>query len=340
MKRHGDAVALFAFTVSLAIMTRSALALPDRWPWIWTSLAFAIPFLALLSPAVQDAAAALVARSPRSAHIVPALLTALALGSGLLYNATIAPGARSIEPWRIAALPAFVALSFVLAGRGKDEPGGWRLLGTALALGLVAGMWDRALKIPVPGNTPIGLTFFLAVTIGIFLFVAVRPLRSLGVAFDLSGRNVGTALAGFAAVVGIAIPIGFAVEFVVWNPRLSEPGHALARLLGLIIFVGIPEEILFRGLVQEGIGRLRTPRFGWIVASVIFGLSHITKGTGLTPEQRAETVLGLTLNWRYALLATIAGLGYGWVYKRTGRVSAAAITHGAVNWVWSGFFGR
>jgi uncharacterized protein len=340
VKRSGDAIALFILTVSLAIMTQTALAQPERWPWIWAALVFAVPFLVLLFPKVQSAAAQAVTGRPALAYAVPAALTAAAIAGGLLYNATIAPGARAIEPWRIAALPVFVALGVVAAGRGTAALGGWRLLAGALALGLVAGMWDRALKIPVPGNTPIGLTFFLAVALGIFLYRAVRPQASLDVGFGMPSRDLFTALGGFAGIVAIAIPVGFALSFVVWNPRLSEPGHAFARLLGLIVFVGIPEELLFRGMIQEGIGRLKSPRVGWIVASLIFGLSHITKGTGLTPEQRAEDIFGLALNWRYALMATIAGLGYGWVYLRTGRVSAAAITHGAVNWVWSGFFGR
>ena len=43
------------------------------------------------------------------------------------------------------------------------------------------------------------------------------------------------------------------------------------------------------------------------------------------------------LNWRYALLATLAGFAYGWVYRRTGRLAAAAVTHGLVDWTWSTF---
>jgi membrane protease YdiL (CAAX protease family) len=340
VNRTGDAIALVVVSLSLTLMTRTAAASPQHWPWIWTTLAFALLFLLLLVPSVRRAGARLAMQREAAAWVLPAVAAAAALASALLYNATIEPPQRLIESWRLAAVPIVVALGVAAAGRGAAEPGGWRLLGAALAFGLVAGLWDRALKLAVPGNTPIGLAFFLAVALGIYVFTAVRPLRSLGLDLALPVRDLGTALAGFAAVVLIAIPLGFATGFVVWNPRLDDAGFAAARFLGLVVFVGIPEEILFRGLIQEGIGRLRTARVGWIAASVIFGLSHITKGTGLTPEQHAETVLGMTLNWRYALLATIAGLGYGWVYRRTGKVSAAALTHGAVNWVWSGFFGR
>ena len=119
---------------------------------------------------------------------------------------------------------------------------------------------------------------------------------------------------------------------------LFDEGLERARgLLGLVVFVGLPEELLFRGMIQEGFTRITNSRFAWIVASVIFGVAHVFKPTGLLPEQRHEL---LGLNWRYGLLATVAGLGYGWVYRRTGKVSAAALTHGLVDWLWSGFFGR
>ncbi len=329
MRRRDDAVALLILVVSMVLMARTAAALPDRWPWVWAAWAFALPFLLMLAPGAQVWLREQARAEPRLGSLVPAVLAVAAV--------LVAAMSDSLPLWRLVALPVLVALAVVLAGRGDEEPGGWRLIGGALALGLVAGVWDRALKIPVPGNTSIGLAFFLAVALGLFLYAAVRPLRTLDVGLALPWRDLGAALAGFAGVVALAMPIGFAIDFVTWNPRLSDAGFAFARLLGLIVFVGIPEEILFRGLVQEGLGRVWGARAGWLVASLIFGLSHITKLTGLTAAQREES---LGLNWRYALLATIAGLGYGWVYRRTGKVSAAALTHGMVNWVWSGFFGR
>lgn len=338
MTRRDDLVALCVLVVSMVLMGWTAATLPDRWPWVWTAWAFALPFLAFLAPGFQQRVAALVRERPSLGVTVPAALVVLSLASGLLYNATIPPDARAIESWRLVVLPLFVVLAFAIGGRDRErEPSGWRLIGGALALGIVAGMWDRALKIPVPGNTPIGLTFFLAVGLGLFLYTSLRPLPTMQTGMALGRRDLGAALGGFAAVVLLAVPLGFAADFVVWNPRLSGVGFALARLLGLVVFVGIPEEMLFRGLIQEGLVRLTTSRAGWLIASLLFGLAHIFKKTGLTPLQREEF---FGLNWRYAAMATIAGLGYGWVYRRTGKVSAAALTHGLVNWVWSGFFGR
>lgn len=330
MTRRDDAVALLVLAVSMALMARTASQLPDRWPWVWATWAFALPFLVMLAPSAQQRAREAVAARPGVAALAPGVLALAAVA--------VALASRSVEAWRLVALPLFVALAFLAAGRGGErEPGGWRLIGGALALGLVAGLWDRALKIPVPGNTSIGLAFFLAAALGLFLYTAVRPLRTMDVGLALPPRALGLSFAAFGGIVLVAVPLGFAVDFVVWNPRLDGVGFALARLLGLIVFVAIPEEILFRGLIQEGLGRLTTARMGWLAASALFGLIHVAKKTGLTAAQREEF---FGLNWRYGLMATVAGLGYGWVYRRTGRVSAAALTHGMVNWVWSGFFGR
>jgi membrane protease YdiL (CAAX protease family) len=42
----------------------------------------------------------------------------------------------------------------------------------------------------------------------------------------------------------------------------------------------------------------------------------------------------LAPNWAYVAMATLAGLAYGWVWRRTGKITAAAVTHALVNFVW------
>jgi membrane protease YdiL (CAAX protease family) len=38
-------------------------------------------------------------------------------------------------------------------------------------------------------------------------------------------------------------------------------------------------------------------------------------------------------NWTYAAMATLAGLAYGWVWRRTGKITASAVTHAPANFV-------
>jgi membrane protease YdiL (CAAX protease family) len=77
----------------------------------------------------------------------------------------------------------------------------------------------------------------------------------------------------------------------------------------------VPEEFLFRGLIQNLLSRWLGVPLGLALASVVFGLSHL-------PDPR------------YAVLATIAGVAYGWVYLRTEKVTASAVTHALVDTVW------
>jgi len=60
---------------------------------------------------------------------------------------------------------------------------------------------------------------------------------------------------------------------------------------------------------------------GWISASAIFGLAHITNN-------------GVFPNWRYALLATIAGIFYGRTWRKTGSIFPATIVHALVDTTW------
>ena len=325
-----DDVAAAALGVAvLIIMAGNAAGAPEQWPWIWATWAAAIPFLALLSPAVEDLARRSVVSHPELRAWAPALLAA--------GGVTLAVSSASVVWWRIAAWPVAIALAVVMVGSDPErEPGGWRLLGGAVAFGLAAGAWDRALKIPVPGGTRLGFTFLTAAALALFCYRCVRPLRSLDARLGLGARDLRLAATGLVVAAAVALPLGLAIDFVALNPRWEGVEHAAAKLLGLTVFVGLPEELLFRGLIQEGLSRLRGPRFGWVAGSVLFGVSHITKPTGL-PGGFGD---GLPLNWRYALLATVAGLAYGWVYQRTRKVSASAVTHGALNWVWSTYFGR
>ncbi len=330
--RRDDLVALAVGAAALALMAAGAARTPAAQPWIWLPWAAAVPFLLLLSPTVQAALRASYLSGRALGWAVPA-----ALG---VFGAALGWASGAVDTWRWLAWPVVIGLAVATVGRDdRNEPEAWRLLAAALLLGVMAGLWDRALKIPVPGGTRLGFSFLCAVGLALFLLRIVRPLHTMDVRLGLSAHELGIALGVVPVLVAVAAPLGALADYVVWNPRPGGVLTSLQRLLGLVLFVGIPEELLFRGLVQEGLSRRRGPRFGLVVASLVFGVAHLGKFTGLLPEQQAY-VLGLKVNWRYVILATLAGFAYGWVYRRTGKVSAAAVTHGAVDWLWSSFFLR
>jgi uncharacterized protein len=80
----------------------------------------------------------------------------------------------------------------------------------------------------------------------------------------------------------------------------------------------VSEEAFFRGFIQSQLTTAfaRIPRgeiLALLVAAVLFGLAHIGGGA------------------KYALVATLAGIGYGWVYYKTKRIEGAILTHLLLN---------
>ena len=95
--------------------------------------------------------------------------------------------------------------------------------------------------------------------------------------------------------------------------------------LGILFFTAWPEEFLFRGLLQNLLSRASNSELaGLWSASILFGFSHITN-------------MGFP-NWRYVVLASIAGFLYGWTWRKTGSIFASSLVHAAVNITWHFFF--
>src|SRR5688572_31601814 len=59
---------------------------------------------------------------------------------------------------------------------------------------------------------------------------------------------------------------------------------------------------------------------------------------GHRPRRAADRLDHLRLahlpDVRYVLLATLAGVPYGWLYLATRRITASAVTHALVDWIW------
>ena len=100
----------------------------------------------------------------------------------------------------------------------------------------------------------------------------------------------------------------------------------MVKFAGAWIFtfflIAVPEELFFRGWLQNLLERRMGRRPALATTAILFGLSHFNK--------RA-----LYFNWRYVLLAAIAGIFYGRAWRRDRRVGASAITHATVDSVWS-----
>src|SRR5262245_3758117 len=162
----------------------------------------------------------------------------------------------------------------------------------------------------------------------VFVLVLVRPLGRVGYSFELHRHDLVTAFLAFAMFAVIAIPLGLATGFIHYGWRPFDMVTWAGRTMYFYFHVALPEELIFRGLLQNTLER-RLGAQRWtqalLIAAVVFGAAHL----GHPPVP----------NWRYGVLASLAGVAYGWVWHHTGKVTAAALTHAAVDLVWVLAFG-
>lgn len=95
-----------------------------------------------------------------------------------------------------------------------------------------------------------------------------------------------------------------------WDPKW--PSFLLIWIAHNLLLVSVPEEAVFRGLLQDAL-RPIGPWGALMLASLLFGLYHINFGLANVG------------------LAAVAGLFFGYAYLRTARIEAAILLHFVVN---------
>jgi uncharacterized protein len=112
------------------------------------------------------------------------------------------------------------------------------------------------------------------------------------------------------------ISLALLLKFVRFNPKL--PLYFFIWSISNLFLVCMAEEALFRGFIQKNLSLL-LEKFKYadliaiLLASLLFGLMHFHG------------------DLHYVLLATAAGIGYGWVYVSTKRIEGSIFTHFIVN---------
>ena len=265
-------------------------------------------------------------RVTRAVGRLPALLRALLPALLVLPYVVIAAPAHSFR-WEwfavFAALP--VIISWLLGQAAQADPeqrGNWRdalillTLGVAVDLRWFDSAWPRGLE---------ALGKLLLVDAGLYGFLAVRGLAGCGFDFHLHWSDWKVGLRELAYFAPLVLAFGLALGFIRPHANLPSPGDAGLRWVGIFFFVAVPEELFFRAWVQNLLERRVGPRAALLIASALFGLSHFNK--------RAAH-----FNWKYVLLATLAGIFYGRAWCERRRVPASTVTHTFVDWIWSWWF--
>lgn len=304
--RHEWWPALFLFLFAMAVFFARA---PDRAREATTAGAAAL-FAVLTGLTLGLSVTAVRERLRTRSQAVNVLAAPLAIAAAIAMCCAVI--GLPVAP-RAAAFGVYLTVPAVLvcAGRGRI-PDTVRVLGAAIVLWLpIEFNLLPQLRLPPPDG--LRAAPFAALAAGLYLFLVACPLDRIGYTFQLGRRDFRVALIATGAFASVGLPIGLATGFLTWNPRPDVIRLAIAPL-AIYLATGVPEEFLFRGLIQNtlerSIGRAALP-----VASIIFGLAHL-------PDPR------------YVLLATLAGVAYGYVYQATRRITASAVTHALVDWIW------
>jgi membrane protease YdiL (CAAX protease family) len=222
-----------------------------------------------------------------------------------------------------AALPVAIAwLLMRAAAADAGQRGDWRdallllMLGLAVDLRWFDGAWPSGLR---------ALNELFLVDAGLYGFLAIRQLSGTGFDFHLRWSDWKTGLRELIFFTPIVLGLGLALGFIHPHRNLLGIGNAVLRWVGIFFFTAVPEELFFRAWVQNLLERRVGRRVALVMASVLFGLSHFNKRSA-------------HFNWRYVLLAAVAGIFYGRAWREHRRVPASTITHASVDWLWGLWF--
>ena len=221
----------------------------------------------------------------------------------------------------------------------KAERVGWRDFAAMLALAIpIPTQWLHEVW-AVPGSLDgfrqlFGIQDFyffqplFCVCVGAYAFLAVRNLDGVGYRLFWRKADAFDGAVNFVAFSLLGIPLGLALGFIHPHTLEASAGTVAGQFIGIYLTVAVPEEFLFRGVLQNFLARSihRGPKgiYGLLIASVVFGASHLHHAP--------------VPNWRYAIMATLAGVFYGNAYRTRQRLSASALTHTLVDTIWHFWF--
>jgi len=243
------------------------------------------------------------------------------LGAVLVYSLAVT------GDWKMLLVGAAYAVvpALLLASSAGKSPGTWEDYAALLVIWLPVALpvpYRLLYRVfPYPPPLTHTLAILMALSTAVAAFVLLRRLDGIGYAIAWGRGFTANFLLHFAVFTAIAIPIGVKMGFLVFDPSFGRARSFPLSVLGVLFFTAWPEEFLFRGLLQNLLSRaLKNQWAGLIVASVIFGFSHIFHAP--------------FPNWKYVLLATIAGLFYGHVWMRTRSLLPGTLVHALVDISW------
>ncbi|WP_077338391.1 CPBP family intramembrane glutamic endopeptidase [Pseudocolwellia agarivorans] len=119
----------------------------------------------------------------------------------------------------------------------------------------------------------------------------------------------------------LLVTVGFIVIFTLasiipliqFEPNIPNWWWLFA--LNNLLLTCVIEEVFFRGYIQQKLAIFFNPIAGLFIASLLFGVAHFAGGLA------------------YVLIATLAGVLYGFIYHVTGKITYAILGHFILNFI-------
>lgn len=174
-----------------------------------------------------------------------------------------------------------------------------------------------------------GFTAMSALILAIYSFTILRRLEETKINFHVGLQDIKRVITYFSLLAAIVIPLGFIMEFL--HLGLDTKNFFLIAI-AVFLLTALPEEFLFRGVIQNAFQRIITnQQLALIITSIIFGFAHLNnKGGKFWPPA--------DWNWKYILMATIAGYAYGLLFMKSRSIWPSVGLHGSVDIIWHTFF--
>jgi len=231
--------------------------------------------------------------------------------------------------WRyflaLAGIPIVVAI--LLEFFTHSAPGGrialeWPDLAALTLLGVPIVM--RWLHGSYPHPALSAMPKLLLTDAALYGFLVVRGLEDVGYDLRPRWRDLAIGMRELLFFSPFGIGLGFLLRFIGFHRVAPSLWEFLAGWITTFILIAIPEELFFRGVLLNLLERRMGARAALLTSAVIFGFSHFNKRAAF--------------NWRYIILATIAGIFYGRAWRNRRRLLASGITHATVDVIWGTWF--
>ena len=282
-------------------------------------LAFLLQASAYLVPAFPDVRRRVENRFARSKL---ALLTAgISILPYLLYS--IPTGVFSWSSFGgLLGYCLAISLLFVIAPT-KPQWLSWQdgIVLALLAYPMVSGlstMFEDIYRSPhdaIPTLAPLGRLMLLP--LGATAYLSLRGLGGTNFRLAISREDFVAGLRQFLFFLPIGLPLALGIGFAHWAPEPVDswtyPFEVAGNTLAFYATVGLSEELFFRGIIQNLLTEsLRRPLLARLIASLLFGFVHISRGFP---------------NWGYVTVSAATGWFCGTAYAQRRSIVASNVTH-------------